>query len=73
MKNLGDINWYEVQVNAFTLIRVEFSVSKLQEMSDRGNDTPASGDALAAWTRSLAKSRGWGKVLLTTFLFDPQE
>ena len=42
-----NINWYAVGAAAFTAIRFEMSVVVLQELSEFGNDTPASGDALA--------------------------
>ena len=42
-----DINWEMVKTDAFTVIRMDWPVSSVQALADKGNETPASGDALA--------------------------
>lgn len=41
------INWEYVRQEAFTAIRINFSVETLIKLEAEGNYTPASGDALA--------------------------
>jgi hypothetical protein len=50
-----DINWYAVGSAAFTAIRMDFPVTTLRVMALGGNDTPASGDALARAKDALGK------------------
>lgn len=52
-----NINWYAVGAAAFTAIRFEMSVVYLQELSEFGNDTPASGDALAQALSDLKRTK----------------
>jgi len=42
-----DINWEMVKADAFTAIRMDWPVTSVQALADKGNETPASGDALA--------------------------
>lgn len=42
-----DINWYQVQSEAFTLIRWQFPVSTLDKLAAEDNETPVSGNMLA--------------------------
>lgn len=51
------INWYAVEVAAFTAIRFEMSVATLQRLHAEGDDTPASGDALAQARVALKRTR----------------
>lgn len=52
------VNWYQVQVYAFTVIRAEFSVNLLRWMASAYhgfNETPVSGSALARAKSDLRK------------------
>ena len=42
-----DINWEMVKADAFTAIRMDWAVHRVQALAATGNETPASGDALA--------------------------
>jgi len=46
MKGTEDFNWYDISARAFTAIRQDWPVAKLELMALDGHETPVCGDTM---------------------------